>query len=327
MSDQIKKLPNWFSNIYVEGEHTIDSNLVTISYTELSENQTQTKESFGYQWSRRDLFDQKNAQAQVSQWLIERFGNPAFVGEGKIILDAGCGGGQSAVAYFGDLLNKNFYIGNDVSSAVKVAKERFAEKQITNTVFIQSDLNSVPIKPDSVDVIFSEGVLHHTDNAKNSFQNIQKLLRKNGLFIFYVYKKKAPIREFTDDHIRDSLKNLSPEDKFNALLPLTKLGQALGDLNIIVNIENSIDFLGIPSGKIDIQRLFFYYMFKCFYKPDWTLEQMNLTNFDWYSPQNCSRHTKEEVRTWFNSNECGCIFEIEREYEDDSGLSYIVRKK
>ena len=62
MSNQIKHLPNWFSNIYEEGKHTVESNLITVSDTELSENQTQTKESFGYQWSRRDLFDQKNAQ-------------------------------------------------------------------------------------------------------------------------------------------------------------------------------------------------------------------------------------------------------------------------
>ncbi len=327
MSDQIKNLPTWFSNIYVEDKHAIERNLVTVFDTELSESQTQTKESFGYQWSRRDLFDQANAQVQVSSWLIERFGKPDFIGEGKIILDAGCGGGQSSVAYFGNLLNKNFYIGNDVSSAVRVAKERFSEKHITNAVFIQSDLNSVPIKPNSVDVIFSEGVLHHTDNAKSSFQNIQKLLRKDGIFIFYVYKKKAPIREFTDDFIRDYLNNLNSEEKFKALIPLTKFGRTLGDLNIMVDIEDSIDFLGIPAGKIDIQRLFFYYIFKCFYKNDWTLDQMNLTNFDWYSPKNCSRHTKEEVRTWFNPEECGCNFEVAKEYEDDSGLSYIVRKK
>ena len=49
---------------------------------------------------------------------------------------------------------------------------------------------------------------------------------------------------------------------------------------------------------------------------------MNLTNFDWYSPQNCSRHTKEEIRSWVNHKEMS----IEKEYEDDSGLSYIVSR-
>ena len=106
-------------------------------------------------------------------------------------------------------------------------------------------------------------------------------------------------------------------------MPLTRLGQILGDVNVQIKLDEPIDILGIPAGEINVQRLFFYYIFKCFYKPDWTLEQMNLTNFDWYSPQNCSRHTSEEVREWFKDEG----FEVEREYIDDSGLSYIVRKK
>ena len=89
-----------------------------------------------------------------------------------------------------------------------------------------------------------------------------------------------------------------------------------------IDIEEPIDFLDIPAGKINLQRLFFYYIFKCFYKDNWTLEQMNLTNFDWYSPQNCSRHTKEEVRSWVNHKEMSIV----KEFEDDSGLSYIVNR-
>jgi len=320
-------LPEWFNKIFdVEDRklNKIDNNVIKLEDFEMSSQQSQTAESFGYQWSRRDLFDQSNAQSQVRAWLIERFGVPdLYLKENALLLDAGCGAGQSILAYFSEMIRNINYIGCDVSSAVDTAKERFEEKGLKNAVFIQSDLNKIPLLKESVDLIFSEGVLHHTDNARKSFEYLSTLLKKGGLFIFYIYKKKAPIREFTDDFIRDALKTMGPEEKFSKLLPLTKLGKALGELNVKVNIIDSVEILGIPAGEIDLQRLFFYYIFKCFYKKDWSIEQMNLTNFDWYSPQNCSRHTVEEVRSWAQDG----LFDIEREYVDDSGLSYVMRKK
>lgn len=324
----MKNLPAWFHTILnaeIVNSWIIDKDVLKSDNVKMSIEQAQTAESFGYQWSRRDLFDQTNAQIQVREWLIERFGSSdLWFKEKSLMLDAGCGGGQSVLAYFGaeNIKNTN-YIGCDVSSAVDIAKKRFEEKSIENSVFIQSDLNKIPLLKNSVDIIFSEGVLHHTDDARKSFEYLTTLLKSNGLFIFYVYKKKAPIREFTDDFIRDALKNLSPEEKFLKLLPLTKLGKILGDLDTKIKIDDPVEMLGIPAGEFDIQRLFFYYIFKCFYKKDWTLEQMNLTNFDWFSPQNCSRHTPEELRSWLNDNH----FVIEREYIDDSGLSYVARKK
>ena len=322
----LSTFPTWFKNI-VQNKTSlnIDGNIIKVVDSAISCSQEQTAESFGYQWSRRDLFDQARAHTQVREWLIERFGLPEqWIKEDSILLDAGCGAGQSILGYVGeDMLSKVHYIGCDISSAVEMAQKRFKEKNIKNAVFIRSDINSIPLIEETVDIIFSEGVLHHTDNARKSFSACAKLLKKGGIFIFYIYKKKAPIREFTDDFIREQLIHLSPEEKFVKLLPLTRLGQILGDVNVQIKLDEPIDILGIPAGEINVQRLFFYYIFKCFYKPDWTLEQMNLTNFDWYSPQNCSRHTSEEVREWFKDEG----FEVEREYIDDSGLSYIVRKK
>ncbi len=328
MGQTLSTFPGWFRNIFNTNEENIQNvskNFIRMVNSEMSQSQNQTANSFAYQWSRRDLFDQPNAHYQVNKWLIEKFGNPElWLQEKSIVLDAGCGGGQSILDYFGKERIKNIsYIGCDVSSAAETAKTRFEEEKIENAIFVQSDLNKIPLLSESVDMIFSEGVLHHTDNARKSFEYLSRLLKKNGLFIFYVYKKKAPIREFADDFIRDSLKELEPEQKFSKLLSLTKLGKLLGDIDVNIKIDDPVDILGIPAGMINIQRLFFYYIFKCFYKSDWSLEQMNLTNFDWYSPQNCSRHTADEVRSWLSDNS----FVIEREYVDDSGLSYVARKK
>jgi SAM-dependent methyltransferase len=322
-------LPLWFADLlnpdlgHVE---QAENGILRVGDPGRSGAQKQTSDSFGFQWHKKSIFEKTETSIQVRSWLTERFGNPADHLAGltnPVVLDAGCGASMSALAYYGpEVLSKLRYIGIDVSKAVDMAQQRFREAGLSEYAFVQSDLNSAVLKPGAVDIIFCEGVLHHTDDARKSFRNLCCLLKSGGRFIFYVYKKKAPIREFTDDFIRDALMDLSPEHKFNALLPLSKLGKTLGDLNIEVNIEEPVDVLGIPAGRINLQRLFFYYMFKCFYRSDWTLEQMNFTNFDWFSPQNCSRHTKEEVRTWIE--EVGGM-QIEKEYEDASGLSYIVK--
>ena len=66
-------------------------------------------------------------------------------------------------------------------------------------------------------IIFSEGVLHHTDNTFNALASVTEYL-KNGKIYFYVYKKKSPIREFSDDFIREKLQNLSSLDAWDQLL-------------------------------------------------------------------------------------------------------------
>ena len=47
--------------------------------------------------------------------------------------------------------------------------------------------------------------------------------------LFYVYRRKGPVREFTDDLIRERAAPMTPQDAWEAIVPLTRLGQALGD--------------------------------------------------------------------------------------------------
>ena len=133
--------------------------------------------------------------------------------------------------------------------------------------------------------------MHHTDSTRDALLRLARLLRSGGHFMFYVYNRKSPIREFTDDFIRDRLQTMSPEEAWQALLPLTKLGASLGELGLEINVPEDISLLGIPAGPIDLQRLFYWHIFKAYYRPDWSLEEMNHVNFDWYAPKNSHRQT------------------------------------
>jgi len=290
-------------------------------------SQRQTSDSFGFKWKRRSSYDRPVVLEAIRVWLVERYGSPQSMawlfppGERKVLLDAGCGSGLSALELFGEHLNSVSYIGADISEAVDVAAKRFGERGIRGQ-FIQSDLTKLPFADESIDAIFSEGVLHHTDSTRGALASVARLLKVGGRIMFYVYKKKSPIREFTDDFIREKLQGMDPEQAWDALMPLTMLGETLGRLNVEVDVPEAVDLLGIPAGKIDLQRLFYWHIFKAYYRPDWSLEEMNHVNFDWYAPKNSFRQTPEEIRAW-----CADLnLAIEREIVEDAGVTVIARK-
>jgi SAM-dependent methyltransferase len=222
---------------------------------------------------------------------------------------------------FGDHLRHHDYIGADISDAADVARVRFSEAGYPGT-FLKRDLLDLPLDDGSVDLIFSEGVLHHTDSTEGALKSLASKLRGGGRFLFYVYAKKGVIREFTDDAIRESLRKMTDEEAWAALEPLSKLGIALGELDVELTVPEDIPYLGIKAGPINLQRFVYWNICKMFYRPDFTLDEMNHVNFDWFRPLNAHRQTPEEVSTW--CSEAG--LEIEHMDVQESGITVVARK-
>lgn len=293
----------------------------------VSEEQAQTSDTFGFKWHKRASFESEAWRGQLRNWLQARYGDVHQAPwwndyDTPILLDAGCGASVSALELFGDKLGDVRYLGVDISTAVDVAMRRFAERDL-DAAFMQADITNLPLPDRSIDVIFSEGVLHHTDSTKKALFSLARLLRPGGRFLFYVYNKKAPIREFTDDYIRAQLKRLDQNETWAAVMPLTKLGVALGELDMEIDIPEPVDLLGIPAGRINLQRLFYWHIFKAFYRPELNLEELNHINFDWYAPANAHRQTPEQVREWCATAD----MQIEREVVEEAGITIIARKQ
>jgi SAM-dependent methyltransferase len=290
--------------------------------------QDQTESTFAYKWHRRDTYESSAVQDVSREWLFERYcgGDPSVVdvwlaGGRKRILDAGCGAGYSAILFFGDRLHEHDYLGIDISSAVDVARVRFAERGLPGS-FRQEGILETTVPPGSVDLVLAEGVLHHTNSTEAALKTLAGTLAPGGRFLFYVYAKKAVVREFTDDHVRDALASMDDATAWDALMPLTRLGQALGKLNVEVDVPEDIPFLGIKRGRIDIQRFFYWNICKLYYRSNWTLDEMNHVNFDWFRPSNGHRQTPEEVRQW--CDEAG--LEIERFNVQEAGITVVARR-
>ena len=291
----------------------------------VSNAQQQTSDVFGFKWHQRDSFESEAARSMMRDWANERYGPVASwleQFEHPVVLDAGCGAGYTAQEYWGPVLQKIRYVGADISSAIDVAKERVGEVA-RDAAFIQCDITKLPFEKGKVDVVFSEGVLHHTDSTENAIKSLASFLREGGLFMFYVYKKKGPIREFTDDYIRELMQEMPPHVGWEKMMPLSKLGKILGELNIEIDIEDPIELLQIPAGKVNIQRLFYWHVFKAFYRPEYSLEEMNHINFDWYAPRNAFRQTPDEVQKW--CAEAGLT--ILRQKVEDAGITIVARRE
>ena len=293
----------------------------------LTDAQAQTEETFGFKWKKRDTFDSDASLAFMRQWLVQRYGDVAAApwlaehGERPLLIDAGCGAAMSGLELLGPIIPRIRYLGVDISEAVDVAAERFGEQGL-EAGFVQADISNLPFAPGSVDLIFSEGVLHHTNSTRGALLSLARLLKRGGRFMFYVYRKKGPLREFTDDYIRDKLQAMSPQEAWDAMEPLTRLGIALGELNAEIDIPDKINLLDIPAGRINVQRLFYWHVAKMFYRPDLDFDAMNHINYDWYAPANAARQSPEEVRAW--CAEGG--LEIEREVIEEAGITVVAKK-
>ncbi len=297
--------------------------------TALSRTQSQTKSAFGYQWQMREAFESDAVQAQTRGWLIERYcgGDPSVLagwlsGGRKRIMDAGCGAGLSAMAFFADHLHRHDYLGVDISDqAIATARRRFAEQAFPGE-FLEASVSDVDVPDGSFDLIFSEGVLHHTDDTAAAFYHLSSKLAPGGRFLFYVYARKAALREFADDHIRAKLQDMTDDEAWEALKPLTKLGEALGKLEVNVTVPEDIPYLGIKKGELDIQRFIYWNVCKLFFRDDYTLDEMNHVNFDWYRPLNCHRHAQDEVEGWCRT----AGFDLESVRVEEAGITVIARK-
>lgn len=266
------------------------------------DSRTQVADAFGFKWAQRASYASDSFGRWYRSWLMARYGfsddrtMAAFFGSVGRILEVGCGSGLSSTLTLSGHSPDQQWVGLDISSAVDIAKERLGA--LPSTEFIQADLLRPPFRQEVFDVVFAEGVLHHTVSTRQALEALVPLVRRGGHLLFYVYRRKSPIREFTDDFVRDSLAPMSDQEAWDALLPLTRLGEVLADLHVTIDIPEDVPLLGIRAGKQDIQRLFYWNFAKLFWNDEFSFDENHHVNFDWYRPRFAWRQTEEEVRLW-----------------------------
>lgn len=295
------------------------------------ENQEQTQESFSYKWTRADSFYTESREAiedKTFRFMVEtepeRYGFADLAEmrdhyqSAESILEVGCGSGHYTSLYLTPEYTGK-YVGVDLSAGIDIAKKRHAA--VKGAEFVQANLFNLPLKKQAFDIVHCRGVMHHTPSTERAFKSVCQFVKPGGRFNFLIYKKNGPVREFTDDLIREAIKDLPADEAWGKLMQLSKFGKALTELNVEVEIPEDVELLGIKAGKYDVQRLIYNHFVKAFWKPDWSEDENNIISFDWYHPQYVFRHTQEEIEGWCRAEG----FEIES--IDDRWVGFTVRAR
>ena len=247
---------------------------------------------------------------------------PRQIGRSAAVMDAGCGSGAAGRAYFSGLFDRLTYICVDMSSAIEQAQEDFSVRSM-DVGLVQAEVNHLPFKPATFDFVFCPGVLHYTLEMGKAIRSLAKFLKPGGRFVTWIYRKQNPIRHLTDAYIRSAISKMSPQDAFEAVKPLTKLGIALGELKQQIEVPEDIPFLEIKAGKYDLQRFFYYHIMKLFYNPGLPFTRHVVNNWNAYYPKHVLFLPAEEIKSFFTK----AGMRIEECHEQGNGVSIIAVKR
>ncbi|HEY0027534.1 MAG TPA: class I SAM-dependent methyltransferase [Allosphingosinicella sp.] len=264
-----------------------------------SENELHTSAAFSEKWAtlQQDATDEEEGWKQFQfRWYLTCYGYDteadfaASLAPRRVILDAGCGPGYKA-AWFARMNPGATVVAMDLSDAIFVAAQRYGH--LPNLVFVKGDIAATPFKDGTVDFVSCDQVLHHTDSPPDTVREFARILADDGLLNTYVYAKKSLPRELLDEHLREYAKQLTQEQIWDLSDQLTRLGKALSELNISLDVPD-VPALGIKGGRQDLQRFIYWNFIKCFWNPEHGFEASKLINFDWYAPSTAFRYSLEE---------------------------------
>ena len=143
-----------------------------------------------------------------------------------------------------------------------------------------ASLFQLPFRAGSFDLVYSQGVIHHTYSTRDAFTAIAQFVRPNGYLFVWVYG--------LDDHlVRAGLTGLVSR----AMYATEKLVRPV--VSALPKRARDVVFLGLsivahPLIKTRVR-----------HKEAWRLRNTDHDLRDWLSPRFAHRHSYNEVLEWF----------------------------
>lgn len=236
-------------------------------------NKQPKQHEWKWQWSR--YYDE-------DPWLFEEWIYPNKLEDfkGKDAIDCGCGAGTQLnfIAPY-----CRYALGIDLNTS-EIAKRNISKNK--NIEVIEGDIATFKSKK-KFDIVYSIGVLHHTNNPASSFNNIKKLAKKGGRVIVWVYSYEG---NFLNRVFLEPLKKILLSRLNKNVLRMASVGATL--------------FLYIPIYTVyllPIRFLPFYEYFQNFRRLKFKMNNLNI--FDKLNAPTTYFIRKGSIESWFNNKD------------------------
>lgn len=181
--------------------------------------------------------------------------------ENLILLDQGCGGGRYSTAW--KLLGVNKVVGIDFSEiGLSDAKSRVELAGIDNMEFVKGSVLDMPFEDGIFDIVYSNGVLHHTEDWRKGIKEQLRVMKSGGMGWQYLIEKPGGVFWDSIEILRAIMKDVNKkysQDVLRSLgIPMNRVFYMLDHVMVPINTrltsEQIIEELE-KNGACNISRL------------------------------------------------------------------------
>lgn len=244
----------------LDGDYLAARALEAKSRASITEVERETGDHYGNLFK---AFDAAKYYDETKELLRERLARNGVMPEdlaSKSVLDAGCGGGRYSVAW--KQLGAGRVVGADFSEVgLASAKARNADSEFA-VEFERQDVCAMTFPDDEFDIVFSNGVLHHSRDCEGGIRELVRVMKPGGWGWLYLIEEPGGYFWELIEVLRVVMKDVDNAIARNALaqlgVPTNRIFYILDHIMVPINLrwtDEKIRGVLEDAGARDIRRL------------------------------------------------------------------------